>query len=278
MKKLLMLLLVAFATMCCVSCSDDDDDKNKDFPQEDPNDPNIVRTITLTINVTYPYTTIEFGLNANFSDSTIGKLPFPQELSIDWGDGSITHSNSHKYEVKGKYNVVISAKNLKWFSSCYGDSYITTINLKECNSLVGLYLELQGVYEINVAGFTELKYLRLEYNDNLSSLNIDGCDKLKYCYCIGSDGCELKSLNIDDCKNLKILELSRCSLKELNIPQGNLLENLDLSSNELDANTLNKIFEDLPQVENGYIRIYDNPGTATCNKSIAENKGWKVDY
>ncbi|WP_251622610.1 leucine-rich repeat domain-containing protein [Odoribacter lunatus] len=364
MKKLFMLLLVAFATMCCVSCSDDDDDK--DSPKEDPTDPNIVRTITLTIDVN---STVKFTLDneewLNYDDrdssliSSIGRIPFPTDLSIDWGDGSITQSNSHKYDVSGKYNVIISAKNLRWFEATYEE--ITAIDLKKCNSLVGLSLENQNIYEIDIAGFTELRYLKIR-DSRLKSLNADGCSKLSYCY-LSSDSHyynNLESLNINDCKNLKILDLyynklkelnipkgsqleklnlaeneittidlSNCSLlqevdlsdnelKELSIPKGSQLESLDLSSNEIttidlsngsllqevdlsdneltsldvskntelteldcrrnefDAEALNKIFTDLPVVTQGWLYIYNNPGTETCNKSIAENKGWRV--
>ncbi len=328
MTKLFMLLLVAFATLCCVSCSDDDDDKNKDFPTEDPNDPNIVRTITLTVDT---YSTVEFTLDnekwydRDYPEISVGKCPFPKDLSVDWGDGSVTSSNTHKYEISGKYNIVISAKDLKWFSS--DDNDITAIDVKGCNSLVGIQLYGEDINSLDVAGFTELKYLYLNDNDHLRTLNIDGCDKLNYCYCM--DG-ELETLNIDDCKNLKILELRDNNLTELNIPKENQLEGLGLSynniaaldvshcsllqrlylvdneltsldisqcpalfflnckGNEFDTDALNKIFTDLPQgkeiteeynpndIRHSTIYIGGNPGTETCDKSIAENKGWIV--
>lgn len=321
MKKLFMLLLATFAAMCCVSCSDDNDN---DFPKEDPNDPNIVRTIMLTIEAdgTFELTLDNEKWLDNLDEdspliSSIGRIPFPKELSIDWGDGSVTSSNSHKYGAKGKYNVVISAKDLRWFACSDDYDKITAIDLKKCNSLVGLILTEQDVYEIDVAGFTELKYLSLYENDNLKYLNIDGCKKLEYCYCRYS---ELETLDIDDCKNLKILELRTNNLTELNIPKGSKLESLGLSYNEIaaidvsncpllqrlylvgneltsldiskcpalfflncygnefDTEALNKIFTDLPVVTSGDICIGVNPGTNTCDESIAKNKGWSIYY
>lgn len=379
--------MVALGAMIFTACSDDDD-KDKDFPKEDPTDPNIVRTITLTIDVNNYEAGFTFDNKYWFDKqdedspliSSIGRIAFPTDLSIDWGDGSITHSSSHKYETrKGIYNVIISAKNLRWFETYDGE--VTAIDLKKCNSLVGLSLCNQyNIYEIDIVGFTELKYLELNSTE-LKSLNIDGCDKLIYCDCHYND---FETFNIDDCKNLKFLNLSDNNLKELSIPKGSQLESLDLSSNEittidlsncsllqeldlgyneltsldiskntkltelncsgneltsldvskntelkelwcgsnnltsldvskntalttlwcdynnltsldiskntkgvlycmlycrynkLTAEALNKIFTDLPVIS-GTILIYNNPGTNTCDKSIAEKKGWYVN-
>ncbi len=265
MTKLFMLLLVAFATLCCVSCSDDDDDKNKDFPTEDPNDPNIVRTITLTVDT---YSTVEFTLDnekwydRDYPEISVGKCPFPKDLSVDWGDGSVTSSNTHKCEISGKYNIVISAKDLKWFSSGYDD--ITAIDLKRCNSLVGIDMYEVELRSLDVAGFTELKYLKI-IDAHLETLNANGCEKLVVLDCSYN---ELTSLDVSGCTALTYL---------------------DCFGNELTSSALNQIFEDLPQgktwteKDNGNeremqstIEIRSNPGTEDCDKSIAENKGWKV--
>ena len=227
--------MVALCATMFTACSDDDD-KDKDFPKEDPTDPNIVRTITLTIDV------FDFDVEFTFDNkywfdkqdedspliSSIDRIPFPTDLSIDWGDGSITHSNTHRYEVNGIYNIIITAKNLRWFKCL---ERIINIDLKKCNSLVGLslYYINDNICELDIAGFTELKYLELDEND-LESLNIEGCDKLIYCDC---SSCYLETFNMDDGKSLKILDLSCNNLKELSIPKGSQLESLDLSSNEI---------------------------------------------
>jgi hypothetical protein len=44
-------------------------------------------------------------------------------------------------------------------------------------------------------------------------------------------------------------------------------------NNQLSADALNRIFTDLPKSE-GLISIEDNPGTDTCNRSIAADKNW----
>jgi hypothetical protein len=78
------------------------------------------------------------------------------------------------------------------------------------------------------------------YENQLTSLNISGCIKL------GTD------TNSDT-------------------------YSVSISSNKLSATALNEIFTALPTVTNNQeIEITDNPGTSTCNKSIATNKGWRV--
>ena len=77
------------------------------------------------------------------------------------------------------------------------------------------------------------------------------------------------------------------------------LQILNCRGNQLTAETLNKVFESLPtndkvithaslldhvdgfdydfdgNIYNGNIDIRYNPGSSTCNRSIATNKGWK---
>jgi hypothetical protein len=53
------------------------------------------------------------------------------------------------------------------------------------------------------------------------------------------------------------------------------------SGNQLSADAINRIFTDLPDRSGNddvlySVRIYDNPGTATCDRDIAVNKNWWV--
>ena len=59
------------------------------------------------------------------------------------------------------------------------------------------------------------------------------------------------------------------------------LENLNCDFNKLDADALDNLFRTLHRDVRDYdkaIHIYGNPGTDSCNLSIAKNKGWNVDY
>ena len=89
--------------------------------------------------------------------------------------------------------------------------------------------------------------------------------------------------------NIKGLDCYYNNLTSLNVSKNTALTYLDCFGNELTSSALNQIFEDLPQgktwteKDNGNeremqstIEIRSNPGTEDCDKSIAENKGWKV--
>ncbi len=115
-----------------------------------------------------------------------------------------------------------------------------------------------GEDEIHYAITTD-DYVEHEYsNRNPHIVTIKG--KIKY---LGCEDNNLTSLDVSGCTALTFLVCSR---------------------NNLTSSALNQIFRNLPQgktVDNGYsqsrILIYDNPGTETCDKSIAENKGWEVN-
>ena len=87
---------------------------------------------------------------------------------------------------------------------------------------------------------------------------------------------KIKYLNCED-NNLTSLDVSGCTA----------LTYLNCEDNKLTSSALNQIFRDLPQgktwteghgrTEQSSIIIYDNPGSNTCDKSIAENKGWEVN-
>ncbi len=98
---------------------------------------------------------------------------------------------------------------------------------------------------------TALTYLNCEAN-NLTSLDVSKCTALTELNCWNN---ELTSLNVSGCTALTAL---------------------GCDNNNLSSSSLNKIFGDLPQVEDGKVVISHNPGTDTCDKSIAENKGWRV--
>ncbi len=242
-KSLNLLILIAGMSLFA-GCSKDDG--------VSPDDPNALRTIKLSVEAR----TIEFDLSNRDHN-----VSFPTDLYIDWGDGSTTSSDSHEYSTLGTYNVTIQAKNLKWFGSDRGE--IQQIDVKDCNSLVGIDLCGNDLTSLDVSGLTALEYLDCSAND-LTSLDVKGCSALKELNCLSNE--------------LTTLDVSGLAA----------LEYLDCIYNDLSAEALNQIFKNLPQgktFEDKYgntkqstIRIYVNPGKDTCDKSIAEKKGWEVVY
>ncbi len=285
-KSLNLLILIAGMSLFA-GCSKDDG--------VSPDDPNALRTIKLSVEASYSRTINLELKNSNYNVS------FPTDLFIDWGDGSTTSSDSHEYSTLGTYNVTIQAKNLKWFGSDRGE--IQQIDVKDCNSLVGIDLHDNDLTSLDVSGLTALEYLNCYYND-LSTLNLKGCSALKELDCSSNElttldvsglaaleslDCgynDLSTLNLKGCSALKELVCSSNELTTLDVSGLAALESLDCDSNDLSAEALNQIFKDLPQgktFEDKYgntkqstIKIYGNPGEDKCDKSIAERKGWKI--
>ncbi len=266
-KSLNLLILIAGMSLFA-GCSKDDG--------VSPDDPNALRTIKLSVEASYSRTINLELKNSNYNVS------FPTDLFIDWGDGSTTSSDSHEYSTLGTYNVTIQAKNLKWFGSDRGE--IQQIDVKDCNSLVGIDLYNNDLTSLDVSGLTALEYLDCRFN-GLTSLDVSGLAALEYLACRSND---LSTLNLKGCSALKELGCSGNDLTTLDVSGLAALESLNCGSNDLSAEALNQIFKNLPQgktFEDKYgntkqstIDIYGNPGKDTCDKSIAEKKGWEVRY
>ena len=108
-------------------------------------------------------------------------------------------------------------------------------------------------------------------NNTPHTITIKGNIKALYC---GTNN----FTTLDVSKNTALTELycDDNNLSTLDVSKNTALTKLYCSYNKLSASALNQIFNDLPQGSDGHIEFYANPGSKTCNKSIAENKGWRV--
>ncbi len=114
--------------------------------------------------------------------------------------------------------------------------------------------------------------LRHKYsNDNSHTITIKGNISGLDC-----DENNLSSLDVSKCTKLTGLDCFRNNLSSLDVSKCTALIWLDCVENNLTSSALNKIFEDLPQVEDGSIYMGSNPGSDTCDRSIAEKKGWEA--
>lgn len=123
-------------------------------------------------------------------------------------------------------------------------------------------------YVISIDDYVEHEYS----NRNPHIVTIKG--KIKYLDCGGNN---LTSLDVSGCTALTELDCYDNNLTSLDVSKNTALTYLSCGGNNLTSSALNQIFRDLPQVTSGHISIYDNPGSNTCDKSIAENKGWEVN-
>ena len=201
-------------------------------------------------------------------------------ITVDWGDGSVeefrteSDDNGDDEDEDEGY----STGYLEGHSYAKRKSYTITIK----GNVWGVDYEgndIAPLTSLNVSRCPELKYLCCPYN-NLTSLDVSKNTALEHLHCFENN---LTSLDVGKNTALEILGCSDNNLTSLDVSNTALIE-LDCENNKFSASALNKIFTDLPQGktwgdsedEQSNILIENNPGTKTCDKSIAEKKGWRV--
>jgi hypothetical protein len=117
----------------------------------------------------------------------------------------------------------------------------------------------------------------LDCKDNqLTSLDVNACMELTS---LGCGQNQLTSLDVNGCTELIDLLCHYNQLTSLDVSACTELTLLECNNNKLTAATLNTVFTDLPDLSSqtaGSIRMDDNPGSSTCNHSIATNKNWII--
>ncbi len=248
MRKLFYLFMVAMCATMFTACSKDDD--------KNPLDDNGEGVITMTVEGN------TIGLQIySFNKGDI--------ITIDWGDGTVEEFKSVEIyydrdeDGKDEIHYVISIDDYVEHEYSNRNPHIITIkgNISE-------FWQGEGT----------------EYNNNITSLNVSKCPALTILDCGGNN---LTSLDISKNTALTWLYCSYNNLTSLDVSKNTALTRLNCGSNKLTSSALNQIFRDLPQgktwteghgrTEQSSIFIYDNPGSNTCEKSIAENKGWGVN-
>jgi hypothetical protein len=219
-------------------------------------------TLTGNVTVTQDATSIvEFTFTPFWSNRIIFNVT-AQKLTVDWGDGKIDEYS-----------------NTTSVSHAYSDNTTRIIRMKQENLTLLNITELYGITSLNVSGCTELMHLDCVGNQ-ITSLDVSKNAKLTGLRC-GSN--QLTILDVSKNRKLTILECGGNQLTSLNVTgctqlgQDQNIKAVYIQDNQLSATALNEIFTALPIVtNNSIIDINDNPGTFTCNKSIATKKGWRV--
>jgi len=178
-----------------------------------------------------------------------------------------------------------------------GSNNLKQLNVSKNTALSYLFCDDNKIKSLDVSNNTELTYLNCR-NNKLTSLDVRKNTKLDSLFCGRNSLTELDisnntALTLLDCgfAQLKILDVSNqtalkdlvCSnnqLTSLDMRKNTALIHLDCQANQLTAQALNNLFETLNDNEQNEksIVIYNNPGNASCDRSIAENKGWKVYF
>jgi hypothetical protein len=148
---------------------------------------------------------------------------------------------------------------------------LTKLNLSNNRALSGLICDNNSLVSLDLSQCVALTSLDC-YNNSLASLDLSRNAGLIYLSC---DRNSLVSLDISKNTALESLVCNGNELSSITIGRSNArLSYIHSSSNRMSSASLNAVFEALPA--SGTIAIYDNPGTATCDVSIAESKNWTV--
>jgi len=166
----------------------------------------------------------------------------------------------------------IDASDLKHLY-CSGNQ-LETLNMNHANKLETLECQNNNLSDLLFSNEAPIKQL-LCGNNNLKTLNVSGLKKLVFLDCSFNSletliGLKDLDITIDDID--KKIQHSYLDLKNR--------RHININNNNFSKLTLNSILSELPNNEHNFywvIRIKGNPGSDTCDKSIATNKGWSVE-
>ena len=189
------------------------------------------------------------------------------DFTIDWGDGSEIETHKLSDNPNGSKNFNLSLQH------DYSDANFRNITLSGEN-ITHLRCVGTRLTSLEVSACTALASLNCSGN-KLTYLDVSECTALTSLNCSGN---KLTSLDVSACTALIALRCYRNKLTNLDMSACVELTKLDCHDNQLTSSALNTLFETLCYSLDYYdkIPIYDNPGAADCNASIAEDKGWTV--
>ena len=184
-------------------------------------------------------------------------------VTVNWGDGAsepytlsttVATDCGHSYTASSSRTVTISGNNITGLNcNGYQSNQLTSLDVSKNLALTILWCE-----------------------DNLlTSLDVSKNVALTEFWCRTN----LLS-NLDVSKNVNLIELrvSENLLLNLDVSKNVKLAELMCDENRLTDTALNNLFETLHDktISGKIIYVNNNPGSATCDVSIAENKGWQV--
>lgn len=193
----------------------------------------------------------------------------------------------------------VSKNTALTYLSCE-ENQLTALDVSNNTALGILYCSSNQLTSLDVSKNTALSWLGCSSNQ-LTTLDVSNNTALTHLYC---DYNQLTALDVGNNTALIALLCNSNQLTALDVSKNTVLTYLHCHSNEqlsslkifgsiddvidctfckLSAETLNTIFETLPDVRSvtddskrKELYIHDNEGTEACDKSIAIKKGWTV--
>ena len=176
------------------------------------------------------------------------------------------------------------------FNSCYS---LQSINLSSFNTAAVTNMSIMFYYcsslqSLNLSSFNTVSVTNMSnmFNScyslqylNLSSFNTSAVTNMSYMFnnCYSLQSLNLSNTNVGavtSISNFVNFATGTVSLIKCRIPQAKW--SFSVANNPLSASELNLLFGDLATVTGQTITITGCTGSATCDRTIATNKGWTV--
>ena len=155
-----------------------------------------------------------------------------------------------------------------------GNNQITSLDLSKNTALTNLKCTYNQLTSLDLSKNTALIQLDC-YNNQLTSLDLSKNTALKLLQCAYN---QLTSLDLSKNTVLENLHCIDNQLTGLDLSKNTALYGIILTNNLFATDALNTLFGTLHSNKiNKFIQIGNNPGAGTCNKSIAQDKGWRVE-
>ena len=155
---------------------------------------------------------------------------------------------------------------------CLGNR-LTTLDVTKNTALTALVCSRNQLTILDVSRNTALTELVCNSNQ-LTTIDLRRNVELKELFCVDN---LLTALDVTRNTALTTLRCDGNQLSALDVSRNVMLRFLACGGNQLNATALNALFETLIADDTGksrFIQINDNPGTDTCDVTIAKNKGW----
>jgi len=268
------IIAVLFLALACVACNKNEEDEIEPVDVETAN---IVFTVILRASPSYP-SIFPFNFSLRGSGTAV----------IDWGDGlandtiempSFIKTNIREYNSADPRTVRIYCEDIDYFAI---SEDFTSFDVSRADSLRSLVCHGSQLTKLDVSKNTKLIALSCSYTQ-LTQLDLSKNTELGQLLCGGT---QITSLDLSKNIKLETLHCVESQLKSLVLSANhNNLRYLQLWGCQLTAEAFDILFNTLPFFteqswplsRDGYLYIGNNPGTDSCNISIAEEKGWKID-
>ena len=169
------------------------------------------------------------------------------------------------------------SKNTALTSLQCGNNQLTALDVSNNTALTSLHCGNNQLTTLDVSKNTALMGLACSYNQ-LTILDVSNNTALSSLSCQDN---QLTALDVSNNTALIGLQCENNQLTTLDVTNNTILSSFYCQNNLFSATALNDLFETLPvnTIPNNIKRIYiaNNPGTATCDPSIATAKGWNVN-